>query len=146
MAGKGTSSESLDIAVLAEGYTAKEMKKFRADVLRVMGYITGKQPYSNYVSRINIYAVESVSQQSGTDIPGEHIYSKTPLSTSYYTFDVARYLTTTDYKSLCDYAANVPYDQIIVLINSGRYGGGGFYNLYTAVTADHELTPESQPA
>ncbi|MDZ7607500.1 MAG: M64 family metallopeptidase [Cyclobacteriaceae bacterium] len=65
MAGKGTSfRKSGYIAVLAEGYTAKEMKKFRADVLRVMGYITGKQPYSNYVSRINIDAgVESVSQQ-----------------------------------------------------------------------------------
>ncbi|MDZ7608734.1 MAG: hypothetical protein U5K79_24825 [Cyclobacteriaceae bacterium] len=29
-AGKGAPSESLDIAVIAEGYEAKEMKKFRA--------------------------------------------------------------------------------------------------------------------
>jgi len=142
LAGKGKSSESLDIAVIAEGYTAKEMKKFRADVLRVMGYITDMPPYNKYKSRINIYAVESVSQQSGPDIPGEQVYSNTPLNTSYYTFDVSRYLTTTDYKSICDYAANVPYDQIFVLINSKRYGGGGFYNFYTGCTSDNELTPK----
>ena len=63
-----------------------------------------------------------VAQQSGPDIPGEHVYSNTPLNTSYYTFDVSRYLTTTDYKSICDYAANVPYDQIFVLINSNDMG------------------------
>ncbi len=142
VAGKGQPSESLDIAVIAEGYTAKEMKKFRTDVLRVMSYITGKPPYNKYVDRINIYAIESIAQQSGPDIPGEHVYSNTPLNTSYYTFDVSRYLTTTDYKSICDYAANAPYDQIFVLINSNRYGGGGFYNLYTGCTSDNELSPK----
>jgi len=142
VAGKGLPTESLDIAVIAEGYTAKEMKKFRTDVLRVMGNITSKPPYNKYVDRINIYAIESVSQQSGPDVPGEHVYSNTPLSMSYYTFDVSRYLTTTDYKTMCDYAANVPYDQIFVLINSKRYGGGGFYNLYTGCTSDNELTPK----
>lgn len=140
LAGKGKPSESLDIAVIAEGYTAKDMKKFRADVLRVMGYITNKPPFNKYREHINIYAVESVSQQRGPDVPGEHIYNNTAANTSYYTFDVDRYLTTTDYKTLCDYAANVPYDQIFVLINSSRYGGGGFYNFYTACTSDNALT------
>lgn len=142
LAGKGKSSESLDIAVIAEGYTAKDMKKFHADVIRVIGNITNKPPFNKYKDRINIYAIESVSQQQGPDVPGEHIYSNTATNTSYYTFDVERYLTTADYKSICDYAANVPYDQIFVLINSTRYGGGGFYNLYTACTADHALTPK----
>jgi hypothetical protein len=142
LAGKGKPSESLDIAVIAEGYTAKEMKKFKSDVLRVVGYIISKPPYNKYKDQINIYAVEAVSQQSGPDIPGQKVYSNTALNTSYYTFDVSRYLTTPDYKTICDYAANVPYDQVFVLINSKRYGGGGFYNLYTACTSDNELTPK----
>jgi len=140
VAGKGKPSESLDVAVIAEGYTAKDMKKFNDDVLRVMGYITNKPPYNKYKERINIYAIEAQSQDQGPDVPGEYVYSNTAVNASYYTFDVDRYLTTTDYKILCDYAANVPYDQIFVLINTSRYGGGGFYNFYTACTSDNELT------
>ncbi len=142
VAGNGNPSESLDIAVVAEGYTQDQMEKFRADVLRVMGYILDKPPYNKYRERINLYAIESPSQQSGPDVPGEHIYNNTVAGSTYYTFDVDRYLTTFDYKTLCDYAATVPYDQIYVLINSKRYGGGGFYNLYTACTSDNFLTPK----
>jgi hypothetical protein len=29
-----------------------------------------------------------------------------------------------------------------VLINSPRYGGGGVYNYYSAVTSDHQFTPQ----
>lgn len=140
--GKTDPSKSLDIAVIAEGYTATDMKKFRQDVLRVLGNIINHEPFKRYSNRINVYAVESISQQQGPDVPGEHIYNNTVANTSYYTFNVDRYLTTTDYKTLCDYAANVPYDQIFVLINSPRYGGGGFYNYYTASTSDHKLTPK----
>lgn len=138
--GKGDPSKSLDVAVLAEGYTAADMKKFRQDVIRIMGNILNHKPYQNFKDRINVYAIESVSQQQGSDVPGERIYNNTIANTSWYTFDVSRYLTTTDMKTLSDYAANVPYDQIFVLINSNRYGGGGFYNYYTASTVDHALS------
>ncbi|MGE0077846.1 MAG: M64 family metallopeptidase [Bacteroidales bacterium] len=140
--GKGDPSKSLDIAVIAEGYTAKDMKKFVQDAKRVLGNIIDHEPYKKYADRINVYAIEAISQQQGPDVPGEHIYNNTAIGTSYYTFNVDRYLTSSDYKTMCDYAANVPYDQIFVLINSPRYGGGGFYNYYTACTADHKLTPK----
>lgn len=139
--GKGDPASSLDIAVIAEGYTRKDLPKFEKDIVRVMGYIMEKVPYTEFKNNINVYALESASQESGTDIPGEHEYHNTVAGTSFYTFDVSRYLTTFDMKTLYDLAANVPYDQIFVLINSKRYGGGGFYNLYTGSTADHELTP-----
>lgn len=140
--GNSDPSVSLDIAVIAEGYTVDQMGKFRADVERVMGYILDQPPFSGYRDRINVYAIESPSQQSGTDVPGEQIYQQTIAGSSYYTFDVDRYLTTFDYKTLCDYAATVPYDQIYVLVNTSRYGGGGFYNFYTACTSDNYLTPK----
>ena len=138
--GKGEPSKSLDIAVIAEGYTAADMKKFRQDVVKILGNIINHEPYKKYSDRINVYAIESISQQQGSDVPGEFIYNNTIANFSWYTFDVDRYLTSPDYKILCDYAANVPYDQIFVLINSTRYGGGGFYNFYTASTVDHKLS------
>jgi hypothetical protein len=32
----------------------------------------------------------------------------------------------------------VPYDQIIILVNHQRYGGGGIYNFYAISTVDNE--------
>ncbi|MDZ7608733.1 MAG: M64 family metallopeptidase [Cyclobacteriaceae bacterium] len=89
-----------------------------------------------------MYAVESVSQQSGTDIPGEHVYSNTPLSTSYYTFDVSRYLTTTDYKSIVISGKCFLRPTDLCSDKLKTLGGGGFYNLYTGCTSDNELSPK----
>ncbi|MFN2314645.1 MAG: M64 family metallopeptidase, partial [Bacteroidales bacterium] len=140
--GAGDPHTSLDIAFIAEGYTRGEMEKFRSDVKRLADILFQEAPYDKYQDRINIWAVEAPSQESGTDVPGEGIYANTALSASYYTFDVDRYLTTQDIRKVNDYAAASPHDQIVVLINSPRYGGGGVYNYYSAVTSDHEFTPQ----
>jgi hypothetical protein len=140
--GSGDPHTSLDIAFIAEGYTRGEMEKFRADVKRLADILFREAPFDKYQDRINIWAVEAASQESGTDVPGEGIYVNTALSASYYTFDVDRYLTTQDIRKVNDYAAAAPHDQIVVLINSTRYGGGGVYNYYSAVTSDHQFTPQ----
>jgi len=101
-----------------------------------------EEPFTSYRDRINIWAVEAVSMESGTDVPGENIYVNTALNSNFYTFDLDRYLTTTDIKAVNDYAAVVPHDNIVVLINSPRYGGGGVYNYYSGTTADHPLSPK----
>lgn len=140
--GKKDHHKAVDLAFIAEGYTSGEMDKFHADVKRLSGILLKTAPFNEYSEHINIWAVDAVSAEPGTDIPGENIYRKTALNSSYYTFDLARYLTTFDIKSVRDYAAVVPYDNIIVLINSERYGGGGMYNYYSGTTSDHQLTPE----
>lgn len=140
--GSGDPHTSLDIAFLSEGYTKGEMGKFRADVKRMADILFEEAPFDKYRERINIWAVEAPSQESGTDVPGEGIYVNTALNSSYYTFDVDRYLTTQDIRSVNDYAAAAPHDQIVVLINSPKYGGGGVYNYYSAVTSDHKFTPQ----
>ena len=140
--GTGDPHTSLDIAFIAEGYTRGEAEKFRADVKRLADILFQEAPFDKYKDRINIWAVEAPSQESGTDVPGEGIYVNTALSSSYYTFDVDRYLTTQAIGTVNDYAASAPHDQIVVLINSPRYGGGGVYNYYSAVTADHQFTPQ----
>lgn len=132
----------LDIAFIAEGYTKDEMEKFRGDVKKMAGILFSEAPFDQYSDRINIWAVEALSEESGTDVPGERIYVSTALNSNFYTFDVDRYLTTTDIKAVNDYAAAVPHDNIVVLINSTRYGGGGVYNYYSGTTSDHPLSPK----
>ena len=63
------------------------------------------------------------------------------MNSCFYTFDLDRYLTTQDIKAINDYAAAVPHDNIIVLINSSKYGGGGVYNYYSGTTTGNELSP-----
>ena len=142
ISGSGDPHTSVDLAFIAEGYTADEMEKFREDVRQMTGYLFAEAPFSDFKDKFNIWAVEAVSQDSGTDIPGESIYASTALNSTFYTFDIDRYLTTQDIKSVNDFAAAVPHDNIIILINSTRYGGGGVYNYYTGTTTGHQLSPK----
>ncbi len=82
-------------------------------------------------------AVQSISEDSGTDIPGEGIWKHTVLNSSFYTFGIERYMTTPDFRSVCDVAANAPYDQLYILVNTDKYGGGGIYNFYSMSAADN---------
>jgi hypothetical protein len=137
----GDPATNVDLAFIAEGYTAAEMVKFRKDVKDMANVLFAEAPFSQFKEKFIIYAVEAVSSESGTDIPGEKSYVSTALNASFYTFDLDRYLTTQDMKSVNDYAAVVPHDNIIVLINSNRYGGGGVYNYYSGTTVGHPLSP-----
>jgi hypothetical protein len=137
----GDPSTCVDLAFIAEGYTAPEMGKFREDVKKMADVLLAEAPYNQFKDKFNIYAVEAVSEESGTDIPGVKSYVNTALNSSFYTFDLDRYLTTQDMRSVNDYAAVVPHDNIIVLINSNKYGGGGVYNYYSGTTAGHPLSP-----
>jgi hypothetical protein len=136
----GDPHTSVDIAFIAEGYKADEMEKFHKDVKNLADMLLSEAPYNEYKNKFNIWAVDAVSQDSGTDVPGEGIYVNTVLNSSFYTFDLDRYLTTQDIKSVNDYAAAVPHDAIVVLINSDRYGGGGVFNYYSGTTAGHQLS------
>ncbi len=138
--GSGKPEHSVDLAFIAEGYKAEEMDKFRDDVKKMADYMFNEVPFNEYKDKINIWAVEAVSADSGTDIPGDNVYVNTALNSSFYTFDIDRYLTTQDIKTVNDYAAVVPHDNIIVLINSDRYGGGGVYNYYSGTTTGHPLS------
>jgi hypothetical protein len=138
----GDPHTSVDLAFIAEGYRAEEMGKFREDVKKMADILFAEAPYSDYKDKFNIWAVESISQDSGTDVPGENIYVNTAVNSSFYTFGLDRYLTTQDIKAVNDFAAAVPHDNIIVLINSSRYGGGGVYNYYSGTTTDNQLSPK----
>ncbi|MGA2407468.1 MAG: M64 family metallopeptidase [Bacteroidales bacterium] len=138
----GDPHSCVDLAFIAEGYKADEMGKFRDDVKMIADYLFAEAPFSDYKDKFNIWAVEAISQDSGTDVPGEKIYANTALNSSFYTFDIDRYLTTQDIKAVNDYAAAVPHDNIIVLINSTKYGGGGVYNYYSGTTTGNKLSPK----
>ncbi len=136
----GNHENKVDIVILAEGYTKEQMNKFIKDAGRVTEYLFKEEPFKSEKEKFNIKAVQTPSAESGADVPGENIYRNTAFNSSFYTFDVPRYLTTNDMKKIYDAASVVPWDQIYLLVNSERYGGGGFYNFISICTADDDLT------
>ena len=127
----GDPANKIDIVILPEGYTAAEMDRFKADCDKFAAGLFTFEPYTKNRDKFNIRAVLAPSAESGTDIPGDKVWKNTIMNSSFYTFDSERYLMTYDNKSVRNLAANVPYDQIYILVNTTKYGGGAIYNFYS---------------
>ena len=89
----GKYAKMVDIAIVAEGYTEKQMDKFEQDAKRMMNYLMNTSPFDEYSDRFNFYAVKKASIEAGTDIPGDKIYKNTAFDSPFNTFDSPRYLT-----------------------------------------------------
>lgn len=133
----GDISECVDIAIVAEGYTADEMDKFYKDAQRAADALFSHEPFTSMKGKFNVVAVGSVSRESGPSMPGRGIWHDTAFSSHYDTFYSDRYLTTSKVHALFDTLSGVPFEHIIVMVNSSRYGGGGIYNQWMCSTSDH---------
>jgi hypothetical protein len=134
----GPADKNVDIVIIPDGYTEKELSKLEQDAQRMVKYLINCRPFDEKSDNINIRAVYAVSEESGCDLPGEGIYKNTILSTNFYTFGSERYLTSEAYHRICDLAAVVPYEQIFIMVNHEKYGGGGIYNFYSLASSDNE--------
>ncbi len=132
----GDPHQKVDLAFLAEGYTAEDKDKFKSDVDRFSGYLFEIEPYKSNKQKFNAYGVLRPSAESAMDEPRQGVFKKTVLNASFNAFDLDRYMLTEEGKKLREIAARVPYDAIIILVNSKRYGGGGIYNDYCITTVD----------
>jgi hypothetical protein len=131
----GEPSKKLDIVFIPEGYSKAEMMKFKDDCKRFTGYLFDYSPFKENKNKINIWGVEAPSEESETDLPAKGIWKQTILNSHFYTFDSERYLMTEDYHTVRDVASNAPYDQIFILVNTPKYGGGAIYNFYSMTSA-----------
>jgi len=138
----GHPENKVDIVLLPEGYTEEEMGKFIEDCRKFSDAFFSFSPYTENKDKFNIRGVLAPSPEAGADNPGRISWKNTILDASYYTFDTERYLMTRDYKSVCDLAANTPYDQIYILVNSKKYGGGSIYNFYNVSVTGSAFAPK----
>jgi hypothetical protein len=138
---RGDPATKLDLLVLGDGYTAAERGKFERDAKRMLAVLFATSPFKERENDINVWGLVPASTDSGISSPSQHIYKRTPLGTSYDTFDSERYVLTTENRAFRDIAANAPYEVVEILTNSEKYGGGGIYNLYSTVAADSLWAP-----
>lgn len=122
---------------MAEGYSEMEMGKFYHDCQRVADALFDHEPFTSLKQRFNVIAVASPSLDSGPSIPHLGQWRRTAAGTHYDTFYSDRYLMSQDVHRIYDLLSDVPFEIIIVLVNSSTYGGGGIYNHLTVTTSDH---------
>ena len=135
----GDVDKCIDVAILAEGYTEKEMGTFYKDAQIACESLFSHEPFKSMKNRFNIVAVASPSDDSGVSGPRLGEWKHTAFNSHFSTVDSDRDLTTCRVKSIHDALAGIPYEHIIILANTEEYGGGGIYNSYTLTTAHHPM-------
>ncbi len=133
----GDSRECIDVVILAEGYSKKEMKKFHSDALAACEALLAAAPFSEKKSQLNIIEVDTVSEDSGVSEPLKGEWRTTAVASHFSTFYSDRYLTTERVFQIHNLLGGIPYEHIIILANTPTYGGGGIFNSYTLTTAHH---------
>ena len=138
----GPSEECIDVAIVAEGYTAEEMDLFLKDARTACDEIFRYEPFSKHKNRFNVVAVMTESKDSGVSVPQDNEWRTTAINSNFMTFYSPRYLTTNSVHLTHDQLAGIAYEHLIILANIDTYGGGGIYNSYTLTTAHH---PQFKP-
>ena len=140
--GNYPAEQAVDIVLLPDGYTEQEMGKFINDCQFFVKSLFSYAPYDRYQDRFNVRAVMVPSQESDITMPGDGLYRNTALSCSFWTFDSERYCMTYDNETMKTLAGQVPYDQIYILANTKKYGGGGIFNSYCVSTTGNSYSSD----
>ena len=135
----GNEKECIDVAILAEGYTANEMETFYDDAQKACESLFSHEPFHSMKHKFNVVAVASPSADSGVSVPRDNQWKQTAVNSHFDTFYSERYLTTSRVKAIHNILSGIPYEHIIILANTNVYGGGGIYNSYTLTTAHHPM-------
>ena len=135
-------TKAVDVVILPEGYTQAEMDKFIKDCDFFVESLFSYAPYDRYRESFNVRGVLAPSAESGCNMPGDHVYKNTAMHFSFWTFDSERYCMSTDNRDIRDLAGQVPYDQIYILVNTEKYGGGGIYNFYCSSASSNRFSSD----
>jgi len=134
----GPPADHLDIAVVGEGYRTDETAAFRSDLSRFTAVLLAAEPYASFADRINVRGVLRASRDSGPDEPSRGSWRRTAVGASFDSLGSERYLLTEDNRALREIASAVPYDVLVIMVNTARYGGGGIYNTYATFTTRNQ--------
>lgn len=137
----GPPVEKVDLLVLGDGYSAEELDDYRRDVEKVAKALFDFPPFSDRKEDFNVWAIDVASDSSGVSRPRSEEWKATPLGLSYNSFDSERYMLSLENEAIREIAALAPYDALILIANSDKYGGGGIHNLYSTAAAKSEQLP-----
>jgi hypothetical protein len=116
----GPASGKIDLLVMSDGYSVGELPKFHSDATRLVSALFELEPFKSRKTDFNVRALDLIGNR---------------LAVERNIFGLQRYALTYNNRALRDAAASAPYDVLEILVNDGRYGGGGIFNLQSTVAA-----------
>lgn len=132
----GPTEDKVDLEIIGDGYRAAEREKFIRDARRATEYLFSTSPYKNVRNAFNIRAVFVASGTSGIMDAPSGIYVHSALGMSYGFNGIERAIGTLDDSALRESAATAPYEFLLVIANSERYGGGADLQRLSTVSID----------
>jgi hypothetical protein len=134
----GPSAHKVDLLVMGDGYTARDMKKFEADVRRLADYLFTVSPFRERASDFNVWALAVPTEKTGITRPSTGVHNPSALGTRYDIFGSERYVLTLDNRALRNIAQHAPYEFIEILVNNETYGGGGIFGQFSTAAAGND--------
>lgn len=134
----GPSPQKVDLLVMGDGYTARDMKKFEADARRLADYLFTVSPFKERAQDFNVWALAVPTEKSGISRPSTGVHNPSALGTRYDIFGSERYVLTLDNRALRDIAQHAPYEFIEILVNNETYGGGGIFGQFSTAAAGND--------
>jgi hypothetical protein len=136
----GPTYSLINIAILGDGYQENELDTFISDARKMWNALFNEKPYSNYRNFFNIVAISVPSNESGAGINPAYLVDNYFGSTFGYA-GIERLLVPTHRNRITNVLAhNFPdYDQVIMLVNSSKYGGSGGF---VATASTHRSSSE----
>ncbi len=134
----GPSPRKVDLLILGDGYTQKDMPKFEADARRLSKHLFDVSPFKERADDFNVWAMAVPTQESGITRPSTGVHHASALGTRYDIFGSERYVLTLDNRALRDIAQYAPYEFIEILVNNDTYGGGGIFGQFSTAAASND--------
>jgi len=138
IAERGPPATKVDLLILGDGYTGRQRDEFIDDVHRLTGALFAAEPFKSRRGDFNVRAILAPAPQPGVTDPRRGTFVDTPLRLTFNAFDSDRYMLTFANETLREWAAQAPYDTLVLLANTRKYGGGGIYGLWATCAADTE--------
>ena len=152
--GNAPPEEALDVVILGDGYTEDELGLFKTHAGKISTAFTQVQPYSEYFKRLNFYRVDIPSQESGASYDcsdTEEIegcvdnFRETAFGSVFpLRLGVLLGMEVSDRAifqlkqwSVYQAASLAPFDTVVILVNTKKYGAFGIYNASLSAYLDN---------
>lgn len=134
----GADSNRLVMVIVGDGYQESEITdgSYAADVQATLASFSSYRPWDEMMQVTNIYQIHVASNESGADYedgaPGVGTLKDTYFNTKFYYDNVTQRLLYPDstgssraFSAANTYVGVGVWDQVIIVVNSATYGGGG---------------------
>ncbi len=139
----GSPQNRVDIVIVGDGYTRDQLPDFADDAQRVADRILGAEPLEALAAQLNIVRVDAVSEESGASYDCPTCGVRQTAFGSIFAIELVNRISGSAYDSRALFQADqwrvagavshVPWDMVIVLVNSEQYGGMAVH--YAAATS-----------